>query len=449
MPTKIAHLHIRPITILIVVAIASALTCRGNESVRDFAGRPLLTESVHTAAGVQADSAIVQQIRRTFDDFGRELTVSHRLGREGDWTELASNTYDAVGRLIATDRGSSSELRTDFTLDIRSRLSEITSDNYRQSLDFTPAGNVSRMRWWAHGIDETERQYDYTYDALGRLIAADYTDRRGGTGNFSTAYSYDLNGNILTLRRSGLYNVMSARPYRLVDDLTMTYSGNRLITVSDAVFGPYDQGSHHFVDRADETVELTYDANGNTISDLNHELLTTIYDWNNQPRLMQFADGSTATYLYDAAGVRHRVRHRVAEFPLAAPFFPDTEPDDEGFFTITTDYVGSMLYENSRLRQIFIDGGYIRLLDDSGQPLTTPEYHFFLRDHLGNNRLDASVATTPAGQRAVAINQAVHYYPFGLPMDCSHFPDYQRWLFGVGNGLRLIPIDRFTPICTD
>ncbi len=243
----------------------------------DFAGRPLLTESVHTAAGAYADSAVVQQVRRTFDDFGRELSVSHRLGREGDWMELASNSYDAVGRLVATDRGGSPQLRTDLTLDIRSRPASITSSNYYQHLDFTPGGNVSSMRWWAKGTDERERRYDFTYDDLGRLTAADYS----GTGDYSTAYTYDLNGNILTLQRAGLFSLMSTRPYRTVDDLTMTYSGNRLVAVSDGVFGPYDQGAHHFVDRADEEIELTYDANGNTVSDLNRDLLLTTYDINN------------------------------------------------------------------------------------------------------------------------------------------------------------------------
>ncbi|MBD5320439.1 MAG: hypothetical protein HDS07_06055 [Bacteroides sp.] len=53
-----------------------------------------------------------------------------------------------------------------------------------------------------------------------------------------------------------------------------------------------------------------------------------------------------------------------------------------------------------------------------------------VRDHLGNNRLDVSVTSSATGQSAVAINQAVHYYPFGLPMGCSHVTDYQRWLFG-------------------
>ncbi len=396
----------------------------------DFAGRPLLSESIHTVSAEYGDSAIVQQLRRSFDDFGRELSVSHRLGREGDWTLLASNSYDAVGRLVATDRGGSPQLRTDLTLDIRSRPASITSSNYYQHLDFTPGGNVSSMRWWAKGTDERERRYDFTYDDLGRLTAADYS----GTGDYSTAYTYDLNGNILTLRRSGLYSLMSTRPYRTVDDLTMTYSGNRLVSVSDAAFGPYDQGAHHFVDRVDEDIELTYDANGNTVRDLNRDLLLTTYDINNQPRRLEFADGSTSAYLYDAAGQRHRTLHRVAEFPLS---FPSAgEPDAEGYYTVRTDYCGPFLYENARLTQIFVEGGYMRLRDEMGQPLSAPEYHFFLRDHLGNNRLDASIAAAPASPGhqlatpAVTIHQVNHYYPFGMPMDCASTNAYQRWLFG-------------------
>lgn len=57
-----------------------------------------------------------------------------------------------------------------------------------------------------------------------------------------------------------------------------------------------------------------------------------------------------------------------------------------------------MIYENGVLKQILFDGGYISMTG-------TPFYFYYLKDHLGNNR----VVVSPAGT-ATQIN---HYYPFG------------------------------------
>ena len=53
------------------------------------------------------------------------------------------------------------------------------------------------MQWGQAG---KTRAYNFTYDNLSRLKSAVYS----GDGNFSTAYSYDKHGNMLTLQRYGL-----------------------------------------------------------------------------------------------------------------------------------------------------------------------------------------------------------------------------------------------------
>jgi RHS repeat-associated protein len=62
----------------------------------------------------------------------------------------------------------------------------------------------------------------------------------------------------------------------------------------------------------------------------------------------------------------------------------------------TTDYIGNIIYENGTLKRILIDGGYI----EGGV------YHYYLSDHLGNNR----VVTDASG----TVVQKNHYYPFGM-----------------------------------
>ena len=61
-----------------------------------------------------------------------------------------------------------------------------------------------------------------------------------------------------------------------------------------------------------------------------------------------------------------------------------------------TDYVGNMIYEGGSLKRILVDGGFY----EEGK------YYFYLRDHMGNNRVVADASGS-------AI-QVTHYYPFGL-----------------------------------
>ena len=74
-----------------------------------------------------------------------------------------------------------------------------------------------------------------------------------------------------------------------------------------------------------------------------------------------------------------------------------------------------MIYKNNVLKQILIDGGYITF---SG---TTPNYFYYLKDHLGNNR----VVLTPSGT-ALQVN---HYYPFGGLFGESTGGSTQRFMY--------------------
>ncbi len=331
---------------------------------------------------------------------------------------VRTNTYDAVGRLLTESLGDAAE-RT-YEYDVRSRPVAITAYNYRQKLGFTYGGNVSRMTWWAYGPNETERSYTYSYDALSRLTEARYTDGEGGTGRYDVTYEYDLNGNVTALQRSGLYDNGSLKKYGLIDDLTLEYEGNMLRRVTDGCgAGPFYQGAYHFVDGADETQEYAYDGNGNTTIDLNRRVTAVGYDTNNRPRLIEFEGGSSTAYLYDAAGVKRRTVHRVA---TERPSVPGAEPQEPELSMTRTDYCGDIVYEDSLLSRINFDGGYLSFTNNAGERLDQPAYHFYHRDHLGNNRMDL-------GENG-AVWQICHYYPYGMLMGCSYLGESQRWKFG-------------------
>ncbi len=412
----------------------------------DFTGHPVSTETVHTVAG--AGQETVQQTQRTYDRQGRPLTVDHRMGREGVWTSLSSMAYDRLGRLGSEQRGTVGTAAMTYSYDLRSRLTSMSSTLYGQNLRYTPGDNIASMTWSA-GPCRPQRSYEFGYDGLSRLTCARYDDSSGGKGKFDTSYTYDLNGNITALTRKGDMSPFSAGRYPrpvTIDSLTLEYSGNRLIRVTDAAAGPFHQGVFHFIDGADEPVEYLYDDNGNTVRDINRGIVAGHFDFNNRPRMLEFADGSSTAYLYDDTGTKLRTIHRVATVPVAIPGSEgaaglsrhaanglsgssgdvsaeaDTPAAASAIAETVTDYCRGIIYEDGEISRINLDGGYLSYTDPAGNRLTEPQYHFYLHDHLGNNRADVSASGL--------VCQQTDYYPYGLPMSSSANTSYQRWLFG-------------------
>lgn len=66
---------------------------------------------------------------------------------------------------------------------------------------------------------------------------------------------------------------------------------------------------------------------------------------------------------------------------------------------LRTDYVGNLIYDRTSLKKVLFDGGYVEV---SGN---TRNYRFFVKDHLGNNRLVTDASGT--------ILQTNHYDPYG------------------------------------
>jgi RHS repeat-associated protein len=70
-----------------------------------------------------------------------------------------------------------------------------------------------------------------------------------------------------------------------------------------------------------------------------------------------------------------------------------------------TEYCGNHILENGKLKQSLFDGGYITYSDGE------PEFHFYVRDHQGNNRLVMS--------EDGVVEQVNDYTPFGVQMKNS------------------------------
>ena len=358
---------------------------------------------------------------REFDRHGRELSVTHYLG-DGTPMLLCRRGYDSLGRISeeSAGDGASEALVNEYAYDIRSRAVAVSSGRYSQRLDFTPGGNVSRMDWCADACCEPWHSYRFGYDALARVVSAEYSDDDGRRGIYDTTYDYDLNGNVTALSRRGVVSSgIGGEKYGLIDCLAYSYEGNRVVSITDDGQEVYSYGAFHFVDGADEAEEYTYDSNGNITSDLNRGISDISYDVNNRPHRIRFSDGGETRYIYGLDGVKRRAEHVIPGIP---PVVSIGAAVSGATVTSTTDYSGEFVYEDGLLERIHLDCGYLSYRDFSGHRLTEPEYHFYQRDHLGNNRVDLCSDGS--------VSQIIHYYPFGLPMSMGYSPESQRWKFG-------------------
>ena len=306
----------------------------------------------------------------------------------------------------------------------------IESDNFKERLCYNVCnnglcswrnlynGNIGAISWQCgNGI---KRAFHFTYNAQNMLTDSGYNegDRLNDwQGNYDESLSYDKMGNVQSLLRSGLLDDGS---YGLIDNLSYSYHGNQLLKVDDAAVGPYYQGAFHFVDGADEAVEYEYDANGNMVRDLNKGIISISYDLNNQPRKIEYNDGRNVSYLYDAEGSKLSVSYNLTAMSSAQPQMPVMQSSDVASANVsngqkTIDYCGNIIYDGDET-MILNDVGYALYNKDSNL-----SFHYYLKDHLGNNR----VVVSEDGE----IEQVNDYYPTGALMASSKGGDTQCFKF--------------------
>ena len=320
----------------------------------------------------------------SYDYADRVSKVEHTLG--GTKITLADYTYDSFGRLSTKSLHGSAANKLTYAYNLRSWLTGITSTRFTQNLYYNTGvgtarynGSISSMTWKS-GNESTVRGYKFTYDGLDRMLNATYGETAGISTNanrFSeNVTGYDKNGNIKGLQR---YGQLSSAAYGMIDNLTLTLNGNQLNRVDDAVTASAYNGGFEFKNGANAADEYSYDANGNLTKDLNKGISGITYNFLNLPNVVTFSDGSTITYTYGADGTKLRTVHKI------------------GSTTTTTDYCGNVVYENGVQKLLLTEEGYVTLSDS--------KYHYYLKDHQGNNRVVISQSGT--------VEETNHYYPFG------------------------------------
>ncbi|WP_369014637.1 DUF6443 domain-containing protein [Flavobacterium anhuiense] len=346
------------------------------KTVFDFTGKTISATTNHQ----KGNNPVIKLLDNfTYDHSGRLLTQKQKINNQIEET-IVSNTYDNLGHLITKIVGGIQTIN--YKYNVRGWLKSINDINnmgtdlfafqinYDIPTDGSPLynGNVSQTLWKTAHTDPSLKSYLYSYDALNRL-----TDAKDNLDRYNEKLSYDKNGNITTIFRNG-NTILNSPNYGIIDNLTYNYdNGNRLLKVQDSSnsIEGFANGS------SGNSIDYSYDANGNMKTDLNKGVTYVSYNYLNLPDQIDI-QGNSINYTYDAAGVKQRKTANL----------------------IVTDYISGFQYENGDLKFFPQPEGYIK--NNSG----IYEYIYQYKDHLGNIRLSYN--------KNLNIIEESNYYPFGL-----------------------------------
>jgi len=370
----------------------------------DFKGKVSKSRREHNISG---QVVIPEVYRYAYDKAERLILTRYKLGAN-DTITLAANSYDELGRLSTKTLGGVDT--TAYSYNIRNWTTDIIGSRFSENLyynantiglpNFTPVynGNIAGMQWDvpSEGIGY-KRAYSFVYDNLNRLTNANYCGFNGSVVG-GTSGRYD---EVLDYQNDKMGNIHGITRYEngsLLNNLSFTYTGNQLKKVDNSISPYIPYGSEAFNDKQKIDTEYDYDKNGSTKWDVNTGISLIQYNLLNLPDQIQFAEGHKNMYTYDASGkklkaVNYTV-HNIINVPINTISTLPSNPSD--YTTLTTDYVGNMIYENGSLKQILLPEGYYQ----------GGVYYYYLKDHLGNNRL----VINSSG----AVIEKSHYYPSGM-----------------------------------
>lgn len=328
-------------------------------------------------------------------------TITHTDKNGNTSTQTVSNpTYDIFGNVTANDRpGTAADMS--YTYDtLHGWLKGVSSScGFSEQLLCETAsvaqlsGNIGSMLWRNTANGEQHR-YDYTYDELGRLTSSQYSSSANGTeGRFDESVSYNSNGSITSLLRSGMKNDGT---FGTIDDLTISYDGNRLLKVTDDAEAVNYNGALDFHDNADADSEYEYDSNGALTQDKNRGITSITYDYGHHPSTIRNTnERKTINNDYNSDGRKLRSSHVTFT------------PNGHGGYrhiSIQDLYIDGLILRGGKPLLWQFDGGYVDL-DANGAPTS---WNYYITDHLGSTRMVVSSNES--------IREMINYYPFGSEM---------------------------------
>lgn len=438
-----------------------------------WVGQPLIIiQKQENAYGNGQTTVIVS--KRTYDALGRMLKIakrtSHTMVNSGtmspDYKTVVEHEYNKLGQLKIKKLGSVADngsfppttgpLET-LTYDYNVRgwllgmnreyVKDVNTTNYfgfdlgydkinnnlignQNYLAAQYNGNITGTVWKSKG-DGEKRKYDFTYDAINRLLRGDFTQYTNSSFNqdagvnynikvgdgVNVGTAYDANGNIKQMQQWGLKVNSSAQ----LDNIRYTYysNSNQLKSATDFTNDAYSQLGDFITSEThpqysskaaltsvssqslfDAITDYTYDGNGNMITDLNKGMTDWFmpgvpgirYNYLNLPEYIDATNGmayqKTVTFVYDAKGNKLQ---KIVYDGLGRNRTEET----------TTTYIGGMVYEtftmngdpdhpesrNNILQFAGHEEGRIRFKPAVDIIPASLEYDYMIKDHLSNVRM--------------------------------------------------------------
>ncbi len=316
------------------------------ETLLDFVGIPEKTITYHSRSyTAQPDVTIEENF--TYDDRKRLIKHEHEVMGKSPKEILAEYTYNDREKLVEKKVGNNIQ-QVDYRYNIRGWLTGINLDesdepqtgklfNYRikynnpEKPSLSPPkynGNIAEIDWWNNG--SAQKRYGYQYDKLNRLLAGIYQDPESTTPESrinDELVTYDLNGNIKTLKRNTKQN-FSYTPI-LIDNLTYTYTGNRVTNIDDL------SGNMSGYEGGNGLIE--YDQNGNMTTMPDKGISAITYNFLNLPTQIN-QNTNTINYFYRADGVKIKKKYTLV--------------NASGTKTINTEYLGGFQYSTLNIDPI-------------------------------------------------------------------------------------------------
>ena len=350
----------------------------------DFTGRPVQTRESHSSSASGSQRGLTTTL--AYDHDGR--LSSQRLALSSATIPMTTNySYDEAGRLSEKTLGSTP---VSYAYNVRGWIGKIASAPFVSELRYenpryggAPLYSGMVSQWtWKHG-QQPENDYVFSYDGVGRLVAAKhFVDGARTDGYTERGIRYDANGNLLSISRTAGGAVS--------DSLRFTLGGDVLLDVSGTSTGVFE-----------------YDPSGNLVKDgLNR--LEFSYNCLNLMQTVQTTVGaSKAQFTYGSDG------RKLSE-----------KAGTGGF-----EYLGSLIYAyrggTLSLAQAVTDEGTIQ----------SAGVNYFIRDHLGSVR-----AVVDYTGKTVERND---YYPFGGRHENSalSLSATNRYKFGGKETLEPVSLD--------
>ncbi len=412
------------------------------ESKLDFAGLPKQTITRHKRLETDTERIITENFE--YDNQNRIMVHKHQVD-SNPVEYLAQNTYNEISQLESKKVGGIAAgtplQQMDYKYNIRGWLTKINDPGNLNGKLFgyeikyqNPSnpqstgkfnGNIAEIDW-NNGSENLLKRYNYEYDGLNRLTNAFYKEpSTGNTGYFDEYLSYDVNGNINTLKRNAA-PISQGTTFVQVDDLSYQYTGNRLDKVIESAMNDTGyEGGNNMID---------YDLNGNMNTMLDKGIHGIVYNYLNLPDNFSITQTNAVgeinnfglNYLYKADGTKIRKTYTSGGGRGSTTITTNITDYLDGFqygFSETTICLWcrtSVAYEQAAFKNENEVNGIKPIkpqwiLDfvstaEGFYSFTENRYIYQYKDHLGNSRISFAKGNTGT----VEITDTNNYYAFGM-----------------------------------